>query len=83
MLNIICSMQITQSYILFLILLYLETQRALDRSWMLIHELKLNDDKTEYIIFQSKHHDQKYETTDLDLIDFKKMLSDNENFIKC
>ena len=37
---------------------------------MLIHELELNDDKTEYIIFQSKHHDQKYGTTDLDLTDF-------------
>ena len=37
---------------------------------MLIHELKLNDDKTEYIIVQSKHYDQKYGTTGLDMIDF-------------
>ena len=37
---------------------------------MLIHELKLNDDKTEYIIFQFKHHDQKYGMTVFDLFDF-------------
>ena len=37
---------------------------------MLIHEFKLNDHETVYIIFQSKHHDQKYGTTDLDLIEF-------------
>ena len=45
-----------------------DRERALDRpkrciqvirSWMLIHVLKLNDDKKAYIIFQSKHHDQK------------------------
>ena len=26
------------------------------RAWMLSHEPKLNDDKTEFIIFQSRHH---------------------------
>ena len=34
---------------------------------MLSHELKLNDDKTEIIIFQSHHHNQKYGTCHLDL----------------
>ena len=37
---------------------------------MLIHELKLNDDKTEFIIFQSRHHNQKYDTCHLDLGEF-------------
>ena len=32
---------------------------------MLIHELKLNDDKTEFIIFQSKYHENRYSTSSL------------------
>ena len=35
------------------------------RAWMLIHELKLNDDKTEFIIFQSKYHENRYSTSSL------------------
>ena len=69
----------TQLYVVFDPAIPGDRERALDRLkiciqkiryWMLIHELKLNDDKTEYNIFQSKHNDQKYGTTDLDLIDF-------------
>ena len=40
------------------------------RAWMLTHELMLNDDKTEFIIFQSRHHNQKYGTWHLDLGEF-------------
>ena len=32
---------------------------------MLIHELKLNDEKTELIIFQSKYHENRYSTSSL------------------
>ena len=32
---------------------------------MLVHELKLNDDKTEFIIFQSKYHENRYSTSSL------------------
>ena len=69
----------TQLYVVFDPAIIGDRERALDRlkrgiqeiqSGMLIHELNLNDDKTEYIILQSKHHDQNYGTTDLDLIDF-------------
>ena len=35
------------------------------RAWMLIHKLKLNDDKTEFIIFQSKYHENRYSTSSL------------------
>ena len=31
--------------------------------WMLIHKLKLNDDKTEFIIFQFKYHENRYSTS--------------------
>ena len=37
------------------------------RAWMLTHELKLNDNKTEFFIFQSRHHNQKYGTCHLDI----------------
>ena len=30
---------------------------------MLIHKLKLNDDKTEFIVFQSKYHENRYSTS--------------------
>ena len=40
------------------------------RAWMLTHELKLNDNKTEFNIFQSRHHNQKYGTCHLDLGEF-------------
>ena len=32
---------------------------------MLIHELKLNDDKKEFIIFQSKYHENRYSISSL------------------
>ena len=69
----------TQLYVVFDPAIPGDRERALDRltrciqeirSWMLIHELKLNDEKTECIFFQSEHHDQKYGMTDLDMIDF-------------
>ena len=40
------------------------------RAWMLTHELKLNDDKTEYIIYQSRHHQQKHGAPELILGEF-------------
>ena len=35
------------------------------RAWILIHELKLNDDKNEFIIFQSKYHENSYSISSL------------------
>jgi hypothetical protein len=40
------------------------------RAWMLLHELKLNDDKTEFIIFQSSFHEKRFGTAKLDLGEF-------------
>ena len=34
-------------------------------AWMLIHELKLHDDKTESIIFQPKYHENRNSTSSL------------------
>ena len=69
-------MQTTLNFMCHLIHQYQETVKEpwlrvvspkLEPGSMLTYELKLNDDKTEFIIFQSRHHNQKYGTCYLDL----------------
>ena len=49
------------------------------RAGMLIHKLKLKNDKTEFIIFQSKYHENRYSTSSLN---FQNIIFEPNDYVR-